>query len=247
MKIAGLVKLTLLDFPGHVACAVFTPGCNFRCPFCHNRDLVLITKNLKDWPLEKFFDFLKQRRGKLEGVVVSGGEPLLQPDLGNFLAKVKQWGFLTKLDTNGSRPDLLGDLLPQGVVDLIAFDVKAPLGERYLEAAGLKKGAFDPAAVLQSIKVAVEFKVPLELRTTVVPTLHSLDDLLDLAHQLRDFLTPLSTKYLILNTPPWFLQPFEPHSCLDPQFNNVPACSEDFLRQALLKIRPIYPKVEARL
>jgi len=245
-------------------CTVFVPGCNFRCPFCHNRDLVLRSSSLVPIPETDFFEFLESRRGKLEGVVVTGGEPLLQKDLGDFLQRVKGLGFTTKLDTNGSNSTALRRAVKRGAVDYIAFDVKAPFDERYTRAVGLvgdELGAsdrFDPRVILRSVGIAAEFGVPFELRTTVVPTIHTLEDLTDLAQQLRDFFNSLNTKYLprrraglilntVLDTPPWYLQQFRPRNCLDPKFDEVEPHTAEFFKGAILKLRSIYPKVEVRI
>ena len=124
MQIAGLQKLTLLDYPGHVACTVFTPGCNFRCPFCHNAPLVLPERLGCDTTEEEVLAFLKKRVGVLDGVAITGGEPLLHKDIGAFLEKVRALGYLVKLDTNGSFPELLISLVRDGLVDRVAMDVK---------------------------------------------------------------------------------------------------------------------------
>ena len=124
MQIAGLQKLTLLDYPGHVACTVFTPGCNFRCPFCHNAPLVLPERLGCDTTEDEVLAFLKKRVGILDGVAITGGEPLLHRDIGPFLEKVRALGFRVKLDTNGSFPDHLIDLVRSGLVDRVAMDVK---------------------------------------------------------------------------------------------------------------------------
>ena len=124
MNIQGILKMTLLDFPGKVACTIFTGGCNFRCPFCHNAPLVL--PELFDEPLniDEIFSFLEKRRGLLDGVCLSGGEPLMQPDTKNFLKKVKDMGYLVKLDTNGFYPDKLKEIVSSGIVDYVAMDIK---------------------------------------------------------------------------------------------------------------------------
>ncbi|MCG2686468.1 anaerobic ribonucleoside-triphosphate reductase activating protein [Candidatus Parcubacteria bacterium] len=259
MEIVGLQRLTLVDFPGRVACTVFTPGCNFRCPFCHNRDLVLRSPDLVPISEEDFFEFLKKRRGKLDGVAVTGGEPLLQKGLGDFLRRVKSLGFATKLDTNGSNSTALRRAVERGLVDYIAFDIKAPLDERYSKAIGVADSrqparadpmagevavvkSFNPSVILESIKTAVEFGVPFELRTTVVPTIHTLENLTDLARQLREF-----TLRTMPDVPPWYLQQFQSRNCLDPKFDKVEPYATEFFKGALLKLRAIYPKVEARI
>ena len=121
MRLQGLQKLTLLDFPERIACTVFTAGCNFRCPFCHNASLVTHIPEDADITEEKFLSFLKKRQGILDGVCITGGEPLLQPDIEEFIIKIRELGFLVKLDTNGSFPDKLKELVGKGLVDYVSF------------------------------------------------------------------------------------------------------------------------------
>lgn len=179
MRIAGLQKLTLLDYPGKTAATVFTPGCNFRCPFCHNADLVTgADARSSDVPLDEFFAFLDKRQGLLDGVCITGGEPLMQPGIEDFCTRVRELGFAVKLDTNGSFPGRLRAMVDAGLVDCVAMDVKnAP--ERYAETVGVP--GFDLAPVQASLDFLRTDAVPYELRTTVVRELHSADDLRALA------------------------------------------------------------------
>ncbi len=170
MEIHGLQKLTLLDFPGHTACTVFTGRCNFRCPFCQNASLVLRPESLARIPEEDVFAFLEKRRGLLDGVAVTGGEPTLQPDLPEFLRRVKDLGFETKLDTNGARPDMLRRLLAEGLADYVAMDIKSsPAG--YARCAGVSDKVLTP--VRESAALLEECGIPHEFRTTAVKGLHS--------------------------------------------------------------------------
>lgn len=170
MLISGLQKLTLLDYPGKVACTVFTGGCNFRCPFCHNAPLVLPERLAQDTTEQEVLDFLRKRRGVLDGVAVTGGEPLLHKDIGDFLGKVKELGFMVKLDTNGSFPDRLIELAEAGLVDRVAMDVKnAPA--LYAHTVGLDK--LDMAAIEKSRDFLLSGKIDYEFRTTVVKGLHT--------------------------------------------------------------------------
>ena len=166
--IAGLQKLTLLDFPGKVACTVFLAGCNYRCPFCHNAEL--FTGKVEPLMTEAdFFIFLEGRKGLLEGVCVSGGEPTLTPHLESFLQKIKGLGFAVKLDTNGSHPEILKALVQKGLVDYVAMDVKSsPQG--YAAATGV---AADLAPIEESLRFLIGGSLPYELRTTLVAQLHS--------------------------------------------------------------------------
>lgn len=170
MLISGLQKLTLLDYPGKVACTVFTGGCNFRCPFCHNAPLVLPERIAQDTTEQEVLDFLRKRRGVLDGVAVTGGEPLLHKDIGAFLEKVRELGFMIKLDTNGSFPDRLIGLVEAGLVDRVAMDVKnAPA--LYAHTVGLDR--LDMAAVEKSRDFLLSGRIDYEFRTTVVKGLHT--------------------------------------------------------------------------
>ena len=173
MLIKGLQKLTLLDFPDRMACTLFTFGCNFRCPFCHNASLVLSDR--ADGTLiseEEFFTFLTRRKGMLEGVCITGGEPTLQPDLPDFIARVKDMGYAVKLDTNGYRPAVLRRLVEDGLLDYVAMDIKNS-SERYGETVGITR--FDTTPVEESMDYLMEGRVPFEFRTTLVRGLHTED------------------------------------------------------------------------
>ena len=173
MLICGLQKLTLLDWPGRVACTVFTGGCNLRCPYCHNAGLVLRPAEQPVIDPQEVFDLLEKRRGILDGVCVTGGEPLLQPDLADFLRAVRALGVGTKLDTNGLLPAKLAALLDAGLVDFVAMDIKgAPA--RYGELTGVP--GLDIAPVLESIELLKNGPVPYEFRTTIAPETHSPED-----------------------------------------------------------------------
>ena len=162
MKIGGLVKFTLIDFPGRPAAIVFTQGCNFRCRYCHNPELVyphLFTEPVAE---EEIWSFLQRRQGTLEGVVVSGGEPTLHEDLPAFMARLKQMGYATKLDTNGARPAVLKELIDKKLVDFIAMDLKAPL-EKYALITGIET---NPAILKESMELICNSGLEYEFRTT---------------------------------------------------------------------------------
>lgn len=169
MKIAGIQKLTLLDFPGEVACTVFTAGCTLKCPFCHNPGLV-IKERLPRFYIndDVFFVFLGKRKEKISGVVISGGEPLLQPDIVPFIKKVHEMGFKVKLDTNGTFPEQLKSLLKSGLVDYVAVDIKSAL-QNYSHASGIEGSeAFKlPELIKKSVTVLMGSGIPYEFRTTV--------------------------------------------------------------------------------
>ncbi len=178
MVIHGLQKLTLLDYPGHTACTVFTAGCNWRCPFCHNASLVLRGAEQPVIPEEEFFAFLKKRRGLLDGVAVTGGEPTLQRDLPDFLRKIRTLGFEVKLDTNGTHPDMLRAILAEGLADYVAMDIKAGR-QNYSAVTGTLRPGLD--AVEESVALLKSAGTPHEFRTTVVRGLHTDEDFEDIA------------------------------------------------------------------
>ncbi len=173
MLLGGLQKMTLIDYPGKIAATVFTVGCNFRCPFCHNPELVLssqFTVPAGDNTLEKeFFEFLKTRQGKLDGICITGGEPTLQPDLVEFIAKIKKMGFAVKLDSNGTRPDTLKELFDKKLVDYVAMDIKASL-KNYEKVCNTK---LDLERIKLSVDLIKNSGVDYEFRTTIVPGLHT--------------------------------------------------------------------------
>ncbi len=174
MNIQGLQKLTLLDFPGRIACTVFTAGCNLRCPFCHNSSLVINPPKDSEFPDDEIFSFLKKRQGVLDGVAITGGEPLIQPDIEEFIIKVRELGYPVKLDTNGTFPDKLKRLIDNKLVDYVAMDVKSSRGG-YPQCVGIKD--YDTSKIDASIRLLMEGRVDYEFRTTVAKGLHTEDDI----------------------------------------------------------------------
>lgn len=173
MQIHGFNKTTLLDYPEHVAATLFTGGCNFRCPFCHNADLVLNPSTQSAVSTEEVLQFLKKRQGILEGVCITGGEPTLQKELEDFICRIKELGYLVKLDTNGYRPDVLWKLLQEGLLNYVAMDVKASK-ENYARAAGVLN--MDLSRIEESVAILKSSKIPYEFRTTVVKGIHSIEE-----------------------------------------------------------------------
>jgi len=173
MHIHGLQKLTLLDYPGHTACTVFTGGCNYRCPFCHNATLVLRPTEQPLIGPDEVLGFLKKRQGLLDGVCITGGEPTLEAGLPDFAARIKELGFAVKLDSNGSRPEALRELVEKKLVDYVAMDIKSSR-ENYGRLVGLP--GYDTAPVAESAAYLMEGRVDFEFRTTVVRELHTAED-----------------------------------------------------------------------
>lgn len=175
MKIGGLQKLTLLDFPGKVACTVFTVGCNFKCPFCHNAALVTHCANTPTMPIEELFAFLKKRQGILDGVAITGGEPTLMSGLYDFIGEIKDMGFLVKLDTNGTSPELLDRLINNKMIDYAAMDIKNSL-EKYAMTSGLLEN-YDLSKIKESASILMQGKIDFEFRTTLVAPYHTEEDM----------------------------------------------------------------------
>lgn len=178
MIIKGLQKTTLLDFPTKVACTVFTPGCNFRCPFCHNASLVFNQDPSDTVNTDDFFRYLEKRRGILDGVCITGGEPLIQKDIEAFISKIKALSFLVKIDTNGSQPKILKTLVEKQLVDYVAMDIKGSR-EKYADICGLDSDRYLDA-VSESVSFLTRSNIDYEFRTTVVKELHSKDDFHDI-------------------------------------------------------------------
>ncbi len=233
MRISGLQKMTLLDFPGKVACTVFLQGCNFRCPFCHNSGL-LDGAGDDEITAEELLTFLKKRQGLLDGVCVSGGEPTLQPDLADLLRGIKDLGFAVKLDTNGSRPAVLKQLVTDGLVDYVAMDVKnAP------SAYGVTIGVADPdlSAVEESLSFLLSRAVPYELRTTVAAELHTPA----LMEELGEWLCRLSPDRKAVR---YFLQPYvDRDSVLQ---TGLHAPDESALNSLLARVAPFVESASVR-
>lgn len=182
MTLGGFQKLTLIDYPGKLATTVFTVGCSLRCPFCHNPELVNSSQFAVHSNLEKeFFEFLKKRKGKLEGVCITGGEPLIQKDIIDFIKKIKKLGYLVKLDTNGTRPDVLRKIIKDKLADFIAMDIKSS-PKKYLKTSGIKT---DIERIKLSVNMIMRSVIDYEFRTTAVPGLHAEKDFEEIAKWIQ--------------------------------------------------------------
>ncbi|MBO4449802.1 MAG: anaerobic ribonucleoside-triphosphate reductase activating protein [Clostridiales bacterium] len=229
MRLGGIQKLTLLDFPGTVACTVFTLGCNMRCPFCHNSLLVTKTDEAEEYPVEDFFKFLEKRRGILDGVAITGGEPLLHADAGEFIARIKGMGYKVKLDTNGSFPDRLEEILKSGNVDYVAMDIKnSP--EKYAETVGIPD--FDVSKIKRSIDIIRASGVDHEFRTTVVAPLHNAESIAGAAEMIK-------------GSPKYFLQNFVDSGDLI-NGEGMSALPAEELNEALAKAKDLIPQTKIR-
>ena len=226
MNIQGYQRLTLLDYPGRVACTVFTGGCNLRCPFCHNAGLVR-TPMAHPSAQGEVLDYLAQRKGLLDGVCVTGGEPLLQPDLLDFLQRIKAMGYLVKLDTNGSLPKRLSEILKTGLVDYVAMDIKSsPAG--YSDAAGCD---VELAFFENSLELIRQSGIAHELRTTAVKGLHNRSDF----EQIGAWLGSAS---------PYFIQGFVDSGNL--LGKGYTAFDEEEMQDLLQAVKPFIPHAQLR-
>ncbi|WP_029521796.1 anaerobic ribonucleoside-triphosphate reductase activating protein, partial [Persephonella sp. KM09-Lau-8] len=193
MKIAGIQKFSLIDFPGKLSAVLFVQGCNFRCGYCHNRELVLPEYFSSTISEEEVFQFLKNRTGKLQGVVITGGEPTIFTDLIQFIKKIKSLGFNVKLDTNGSNPEVLKEIIENNLVDYIAMDIKAPVG-RYKEITGVET---DTGKILSSVELIKNSGIDYEFRTTLIKNFHSLKEILQICQIIKN-----SKRYVLQNFNP---------------------------------------------
>jgi pyruvate formate lyase activating enzyme len=236
MNIGGLQKLTLIDYPEKMACTVFLMGCNYRCGFCHNPELVSPEIMEKHFPIAEkdFFQFLKERAGYLEGVCISGGEPTINPELPEFCRKIKELGYKIKLDTNGSNPEMLKELVDKKLIDYAAMDIKAPKA-KYAKAVGFADLAANylVGKVEQSIDFFKKGKIDYEFRTTVVPGILTRQDVLDIADWLRP-----AKKYV--------LQSFRPEKTLEIKFASIEPYPDDLLISLAGTLSPFFDSVKVR-
>lgn len=231
MSIGGLQKLTLIDYPGKLACTIFLTGCNFRCPFCYASELVLPEK-IKKLPKisqKKLFEFLKEKKKLIDGVVICGGEPTMNRGLIPLIKKIKKMGFLVKLDTNGSDPKTLKKLINEKLIDYVAMDLKAPK-EKYQKVAGKK---IDIKKIQESINILMEGMVDYEFRSTIVPTLHEKKDVIEMAKWIRG-----AKRY--------YLQNFRPEKTIDKKFEKIKPYPQEFLLEIQKIISPFFEVCQIR-
>lgn len=182
MKISGFQKMTLLDYPGKVACTIFTSGCNLRCPFCHNASLVTKIDQNNFYDEEEVLKYLEKRKGLLDGVCITGGEPLLQSDIFDFIKKIKDMGYLVKLDTNGTNPKKLQELVKSNLIDYVAMDIKNSK-EKYAETSGIEN--LNINSIEESVNFLLSDSVDYEFRTTVVDRFHTIQDIEKIAMWIK--------------------------------------------------------------
>ncbi len=232
MIISGIQKTTLIDYSDKVAATVFLSGCNFRCPWCYSAELVLPEK-IKDQPIlpeEKFFEFLRKRQGLLDAIVLCGGEPTINSELPEFIKKIKKLGFLVKLDTNGSNPEMLKSLIDDKLIDYVAMDIKLPK-ERYSE---VFFSEIEIEDIQKSIDILKEHKIPFEFRTTVAPEALNKEALIQMANWIAG---PEVTYYL---------QNFRAEKTIDPKFEELKPYHESYLEEVVKEISSLFKICEVR-
>ncbi|HUW71708.1 MAG TPA: anaerobic ribonucleoside-triphosphate reductase activating protein [Candidatus Humimicrobiaceae bacterium] len=231
MEIGGLQRTTLIDFPGRIAATIFLCGCNFRCPWCYSSELVLPEKIKKQPKIteKEFFKFLESRKELLEGVVVCGGEPTINKDLPDFVREIKSLGFLVKIDTNGSNPQMLKNLIDKKLIDYVAIDIKGPQ-KKYSQLTGIKA---DIKEIQKSIDILKEDKVDYEFRSTIVPSLHTKEDVIEMARWISG-----AKRY--------YLQNFRSEKTIDPNFEKIEPYPQEFLLEIQKIISPFFETCQIR-
>lgn len=230
IKIAGLQKLTLLDYPGQVACTIFTAGCNMKCPFCHNKDLVFIPENFVPEDPDDIIEFLNKRKGIIDAVCITGGEPMLQAGLLDFLKQVKELGYKVKVDTNGLFPDRLKKVVESGYVDYIAMDIKNSL-DKYGQTTGIAENDNLTRQIRKSINYLLSDVIDYEFRTTVVREFHTKEDLVEAARMIK-------------GAKNYYLQQFvDSGRCIEAGFT---AYSKEEMLDIQKEIQKIIPNVQLR-
>jgi pyruvate formate lyase activating enzyme len=231
VKIGGIQKLTLIDYPGKLAATVFLCSCNFRCPWCYSSEIVLPEKIKKQPEVseKELFIFLEEKKGLIEGVVLCGGEPTISKELVSLVEKIKKERFFIKLDTNGSNPETMKELIDKKLIDYVAMDIKAPK-EKYKEFTGSK---IDVKKIQKSIDILKDGKIDYEFRTTVVPGLHTKDDLLKMARWISG-----AKRY--------YLQNFRAEKTMDKKFESVKPYPVEFLLEVQKAIAPFFGECQVR-
>ncbi len=217
VRIKGLVESSLIEWPGKLASVVFLPGCNLRCRYCHSRDIIIGGASaIESIPVAGVLEMVADMKGWIDGVVLSGGEPTICPDIEDLCRHIKSRGLAVKLDTNGTRPRVIQSLIRKGLIDAVAMDVKAPLDYRYLE---ITQTIFGVRKIAASIDVIMNSSLPYEFRTTVAPALLSAADVGLIARAIEG-----AKRYV--------LQPFNPHVCLDRDMEQLPLCPPSVLQDS---------------
>jgi len=236
MEIKGVINLSLVDWDGNVSSVFFLPSCNFRCPFCHNCTLVLHPEKMETIPFERMENYLKKQRGWIDGVCITGGEPTLHGDLPDLCSKLKEMGFLVKIDTNGTNPTMVKGLIEKGLIDYIAMDIKAPLTmEKYSKVVGINAEKL-LGKVKETVRALLGAKIDYEFRTTIVPTLHKEKDIKEICRGIKN-----CRKYV--------LQKFDVSlgkKTIDPDFSKLKPFTDKEMRRFLAAAQKFLVNVELR-
>jgi pyruvate formate lyase activating enzyme len=236
VEIKGFIDLSFVDWDGKLSCVIFLPNCNFRCPFCHNTTLVLHPERGETISFERVEHYLKKQRGWIDGVCITGGEPTLHRDLPDLCSKLKEMGFLVKVDTNGTNPLMMKELMDGGLIDYIAMDIKAPLTvEKYSRAAGINAEKL-LGKVKETVKILLRSRMDYEFRTTMVPTLHEEEDIKEICDGVKG-----CKKYV--------LQKFDVSlgkTTIDPDFSKLRPFTDEKMKTFLTIAQELLPNVKLR-
>jgi pyruvate formate lyase activating enzyme len=231
MNYAGMIKQSLVDYPGEIAAVLFTRGCNLRCPYCHNPDLLIKPKIMvKPVDIDEVLEFMVQRRSFLDGVVISGGEPTLNEELPADIARIKALGFLVKLDTNGSNPAMLESLLRHKLLDYVAMDIKAPLDFKKYKLSCGRLSSEEYFHIRSSVQILKQAQTQVEFRTTVVPVLHAPEDIVEIARYIE-------------GAQMYTLQQFNPRITLEPGFGRVAPYSKVKMQEMAEQCKPLVQEI----
>lgn len=245
MLIGGWQKTTLIDFPGRVASTIFTVGCNFRCPYCHNPELVVESRKSKVERIgeKEVFEYLEKKRKIIDGVCITGGEPTIQKDVVEFCRKVKDLGLEIKLDTNGSNPEVVEELIKEKLVNYVAVDVKNSF-EKYIVGAGLVPARLEWATtrVARTLEILIKSGIDFELRTTVVPGMHDEKIIKKMAEEIKEIMEPRRCGVSVH----WWLQNFRGGKCLDKSYNKKRGFTEKELNKLRVKAEEVIKGVKVR-
>jgi len=229
MQIKGFQKISMVDYPGKICSVIFLPNCNFRCPYCHNPEIVLNDPRIEEISEEKVIDYMEEKRKWIDSICITGGEPTLHKGLPKFLEKIKKEKFLVKLDTNGTNPKMIKELLNKGLVDFVSMDIKSN-PENYEKVA---KAKIDLEKIKESIKIIKKSNIDYEFRTTILPELHTREDIKKIGEWLKR-----SKKFALQN--------FRPGKCLNPAYNKKSGFKKEDLKDFKLMLEPYFEKVEIR-
>lgn len=234
MEIKGFVDISLVDWDEKVSSTIFLANCNMRCPFCYNATLVLHPEKLRTIPFEEIAEYLERNREWIDGVVITGGEPTIQSDLPNLCEKIKKLGFMVKIDTNGTNPTLIREIINRNLVDYIAMDIKAPLEQdKYYTAVGISTPNL-LKKILETINILQNSQIDYEFRTTVIPTIHNEKDIEEICQKIKN-----CKKYVLQN----YKTDVE---TINPDFQNLKPFSQDELKTFLKTARKILPNTKLR-